>query len=40
MLRRITTLSGVVAIVLICAFLPLDAREYGHENEVSNMLCA
>ncbi len=27
MLRRITTLSGAVAMFLICAFLPLDARE-------------
>lgn len=27
MLRRIAILSGVVAIFLICAFLPLDARE-------------
>lgn len=27
MLRRITTLSGAVAMFLFCAFLPLDARE-------------
>ena len=27
MLRRIAILSGVVAIFLICVFLPLDARE-------------